>query len=231
MLELPSVIAVSIEESGYFEDARQLSHLEAKSVKSAVYSDEEIVAGLRERSTPAIQYIYNNYYRIIKRMVTSNSGSTMDAEDVFQDAMIIIYQKISTGSLKLTGSFIAFLYSICRHNWLQKLDKKGIHCQFRDNLEYEHLEDNYDIDRLNEDNEKYKLFQEHFLKLKEDDQKVLRLFLTKISLSEIASIMGYKSYKYAKVRKYICKERLKNSILNDPRCREILQISGTEQAF
>jgi hypothetical protein len=42
------------------------------------------------------------------------------------------------------------------------------------------------------------------------------LFLKKLSLREIASIMGYKSENYAKTRKFDCKEELKKRILNDP---------------
>jgi hypothetical protein len=66
------------------------------------------------------------------------------------------------------------------------------------------------------ENEKIKIYQKHFLSLGDDCQKVLRLFLRKISLREIAEIMGYKTEKYAKTRKYECKEELKNRILNDP---------------
>jgi hypothetical protein len=68
----------------------------------------------------------------------------------------------------------------------------------------------------NIENEKHKLYQLHFLNLSEDCQKVLQLFLKKISLREIANIMGYKTEKYAKTRKFNCKEELKTRILNDP---------------
>jgi hypothetical protein len=35
--------------------------------------------------------------------------------------------------------------------------------------------------------------------------------------------MGYKSEKYAKVKKYMCKQRLMNRVLNDPRSKILLE--------
>jgi DNA-directed RNA polymerase specialized sigma24 family protein len=79
------------------------------------------------------------------------------------------------------------------------------------------LQDNFHLEQPeNEEQEKYRLFQQHFLKLSPDCQKVLRLFMGKTSLREIADIMGFKTEKYAKTRKFMCKEKLKNSIINDP---------------
>ena len=73
-----------------------------------------------------------------------------------------------------------------------------------------------------EEQEKYRLFQQHFFRLSEDCQKVLKLFMSKTSLKEIADIMGFKTEKYAKTRKFMCKEKLKNSIVNDPSFKKYL---------
>ena len=73
------------------------------------------------------------------------------------------------------------------------------------------------------ESEKYKLFQQHFLQLGEDCQKILRLFLAKVPLREIAEVMGFKSEKYAKTRKFMCKEKLKNQILNDPKYNKLIE--------
>jgi hypothetical protein len=43
-----------------------------------------------------------------------------------------------------------------------------------------------------------------------------------VSLRDIASIMGYKTEKYAKTRKYLCKEELKRRIATDPRYSKFL---------
>ena len=70
--------------------------------------------------------------------------------------------------------------------------------------------------------EKYQSFVRQFDNLNEDCQKLLKLFLTKMSAKEIADHMGYKSEFYAKTKKYLCKEALKKMVENDPEIKEII---------
>jgi RNA polymerase sigma factor (sigma-70 family) len=224
MINVLSNAAITIHDSQFFEEVQEQNLKEdIKSNIKELYSDETIIKGIQAQNMLILKYIYKKFFHQVRFMVTSNSGRQMDAEDVFQDAMVIIYQKISSGKLDLSCSFSTYLYAICKNIWLQKLNKHGIQCEYKDSMELNLTDDSHNLEALIEDNEKFILFQKHFQKLTEDDQKVMRLFLKKVPLAEIALIMGYKSYEYAKVRKYIIKEKLKNSILNDPRYREIFQ--------
>ena len=59
------------------------------------YSDEAILEGLRLRSDYIINFIYKEYYPLIRFLVSENGGTAEDAEDTFQDGIVIIYNKIS----------------------------------------------------------------------------------------------------------------------------------------
>ena len=186
------------------------------------YTDDAIIDGLKRRDNGIIRYIYKEYYPTIKFLITTNSGTETDAEDVFQDALVVLYRKIARENLVLTSSFKTFLYSICRNLWLQRLDRRVFRNEF---LEMEDLGELQEIaynEQPEDDQEKYRLFQQHFFKLSEDCQKVLKLFMSKTSLKEIAEIMGFKTEKYAKTRKFMCKEKLKNSVINDPNFKKYL---------
>ena len=184
------------------------------------YSDEAIIEGLRLRSDYIIKYIYQEYFLIIKFLVNSNGGYDEDAEDIFQDGLIIIYKKLVNNELILSCSFKTFLYSICRNLWLQKLSKKtALNLSFSEIEQYIELPVDILGEVQNEENEKYRLFQVHFLSLGEDCQKVMKLFMHNNSFKSVAQIMGYKTEKYAKLRKFLCKEELKKRILNDPKCQ------------
>jgi RNA polymerase sigma factor (sigma-70 family) len=216
--------AITIRQSPFFASEHAIENQkETQGRVKEIYPDSEIIAGLQSQNQVIIKYIYKKYFQQIRFMVSSNSGSQMDAEDVFQDALVIIFQKIRSGELRLVCAFSTYLYAICRNIWLQKLDKHASHLEYKDYMDLDNLEDTQNTESHYEDNERFKLFQQHFLQLNEDDQKVLKLFLKKIPLAEIATIMGYKSYAYAKVRKYICKEKLKNSILCDPRYQAMVR--------
>lgn len=185
------------------------------------YSDEAIVEGLRLRSDYIINFVYREYFPLIKYLVNENSGSDEDAEDIFQDGLIIIYKKITDNQLTLTSSFKTYMYSVCRNLWLQKLNKRKVVMEkISDVEEYIDLPEDIMNEISNEEIELHRLVQLHFLSLNEDCQKVLRLFMKDVSLREIGNIMGFKTEKYAKTRKYMCKEELKRRIANDPRCQK-----------
>jgi RNA polymerase sigma factor (sigma-70 family) len=186
------------------------------------YTDEAIVQGIKFRDSSIISYIYKEYYPTIKYLISTNSGSESDAEDVFQDALIILYKKVIEENLILTSSFKTFLYSICRNLWLQRLDKKVFSSEFLELENISVIQDTIYSEFSDTEDEKFKLYQIHFLNLSEDCQKVLRLFMNKVALKEIAEIMGFKTEKYAKTRKFMCKEKLRNAILNDPKSKKFL---------
>jgi RNA polymerase sigma factor (sigma-70 family) len=188
-----------------------------------LYSDKDIIDGIRLHNTIIIKYLYNKFYSEISFMVTSNSGTTLDAEDLFQDALVIIYEKISTESLQLMSSFNTYLYSICWHLWLQRLNKHEHKYESKENKNIDAYKGESDPDELLLESEKFNLFHRHFLRLSHNEQKVLRLYMDKSSSKETANIMGYKSDDYAKSRKYICKEKLKNFIIKDPLFKNIYQ--------
>ncbi len=181
------------------------------------YTKEEIVRGILKNDRLVLQYVYKKYFNRIKYYIKKNRGVDEDVYDVFQEAIIIIYRRLKANDLVLTDcSFETYLFAVCRLLWLKQLDSKKRH-----KLEY--YENEEDIDEVDtsdlveevEKNERYRLYQKHFIKLNEDCQKVLQLYLKKVSLKEIAEIMGYKSEIYAKKRKFQCKEYLVNSIKQD----------------
>lgn len=181
------------------------------------YSDEGIVEGLRLRKDEIIKFVYKEFFPMIRNLVINNSGTEQDAEDIFQDALVIVYQRIVNDELALNSSFKTFFYSVCRNIWLQRLGKwKERNQEFVDFENVIAIPEHAFEEIQSIENKKHKLYQLHFLNLSMDCQKVLQLFLRKISLREIAVIMGYKTEKYAKTRKYNCKEELKLRILNDP---------------
>ncbi|MCF8303968.1 MAG: sigma-70 family RNA polymerase sigma factor [Bacteroidales bacterium] len=181
------------------------------------YSNEAIIEGIRLKSDLIITHIYDEMFPSIRSLVEENSGHTADAEDIFQEAMIILYHKVKNDDIILNCSFKTYLYSICKNLWLQRLGKKNGHniTNFEDineELEIDNETLNY-LQEIEDDQEKFRLFQANFLSMPKDCQKVLQLYFKKYSHREIAEIMGYRSEKYAKTRKFLCKEKLKEAII------------------
>jgi len=190
-----------------------------------VYSDEQILKGILRHDNLILQYIYKQYYYKINYFIKKNQGSEDDASDVFQEAIIVIYRKLKENDLIFEkSSFAGYLFSVCRFLWLKQLEKRRIERErINDSLPFQ--EDLYDenLVELVDKNERYGLYQKHFATLSTDCQKLMQLFFERIPLKEIAKVMGYKSEKYAKTRKYKCKEILIKRIKQDTEFKKILE--------
>ena len=187
------------------------------------YSSLELLNGIHRNDTIVLQYIYKNFYSKINFFIKKNSGDDDDANDIFQEGIIIIYRKLKANDLVLDCTFETYLYSVCRFLWLKQLEKRKLEKEkIKDNHEYN--DDIYDdgLEKVADLNERYKLYQKHFTNLGKDCQKILQLYFDKVPLKSIAQIMGFKSEKYAKKRKFKCKEYLIKSVKQDLEYNKIL---------
>ncbi len=187
------------------------------------YSDYAIVEGLRLNSDFIIRYVYKEFFPTIKYFIKNNAGYEEDAEDVFQEALLVILIKIKKDDFELSSSFVTFLYSISKNIWFQRLKRKRMANKNQDELTRVLDTPDVGIEVHLENEEKYQSFIRQFEHLTEDCQKILKLFLTKMSTKEIAQNMGYKSEFYAKTKKYLCKEALKKLVENDHDIKDFLR--------
>src|SRR5688572_33002967 len=58
---------------------------------------------------------------MVQSMVINNNGSSDDAADIFQESMIVLYEKVKTGHSELHCQLKTFIYAVCRRLWLKKL--------------------------------------------------------------------------------------------------------------
>ena len=182
------------------------------------YSDEAIIEGLRLRSDYIINFTYKEFYPLIRFLVTDNGGEDQDAEDVFQDAIVTMYNKIIQNQLELTSSFKTYMYSVCRGLWFQKLKMRdAVHEKLKDVESYIELPVTMFREAEIKETELHRIIQIHFLSIPAECQKLLRLFVKKLAIKEIVEIMGFKTEKYARTRKFLCKEDLKKRVADDPR--------------
>ena len=180
------------------------------------YSNMELLNGILRNDNLVLQFIFKTYYSYVNFFVKKNMGDDEDANDIFQEAIIIIYRKLKANDLVLDCNFDTYLYSISRLLWLKELEKRKIEkINIKDNHEYN--DDIHDdaMELTIEKNERYRLYQKHFGLLGKDCQKILQLHFDKVPSKTIAHMMGFKSEKYAKKRKFSCKEYLIKSIKQD----------------
>lgn len=182
--------------------------------------DYQYIEGIKSNNRNLVREIYNLYLPSVIKLVRSNKGNRDEARDIFQEALLLIYEKAQQPDFELTSSFKAYLLGICRYLWLRQLKKK-----YRSDLTIEG-DEGYtikdDLEVLISEEEKWKLMRMKFALLGKDCQRVLQLFFDGHSLKEIAEKMNY-TEKTAKWKKFSCKEKLSKSIKKDPRYRELVE--------
>jgi len=184
------------------------------------YSEKELVRGIINENNDVILYIYNNSFRPVRHMITRNSGSEEDARDIFQDSLIILYKKLKARNLKLKCSVSTFIYSIARLLWLKELKTRGAVTKRIDDYDGWADEEN-NIARIYEENERLKFYRRIFDQLSEDCRKILKMVMNSYTIAEITSIMGYSSEQHTKNRRYRCKKALVNRIIQNPEYNEL----------
>jgi RNA polymerase sigma factor (sigma-70 family) len=182
-------------------------------------SDSEIIRGVLEHDEKILLLIYRDNYRAIRKLVRTNSGDDDDVKDVFQDAIIILFNKIKKDELKLHVAFSTYFYSVARNIWLNELKIKNRKASDLQAIDV--LDEEIDVHDEMIKAEMHKLVWKHFEKLTKDCQKVIKLILDGQSIAEVTSKMNYSTDQHTKNRRLRCKNTLVNHILNDPAYKEL----------
>ncbi len=179
----------------------------------------DYIAAILTGDHTLLRQMYQRFFPLIRNLVQQNGGSEDDAKDVFQDAVMVIYEKAKHPDFQLTSQFSTYLYGVCRNLWLSRQQKKSSkEVTIPDDAKYmaDKLPDT-DYAAL----EQRKLYDKAFVRLGEDCQKLLSLYFQKMQMEEIASLMGYGSEGYARRRKFMCKEHLTNLVKSYPEYQEL----------
>jgi RNA polymerase sigma factor (sigma-70 family) len=169
--------------------------------KSNTNMDEkEIFERICKGDEKALEFLYKKYYRMMTKMVISNSGTEDEARDVYQDALIVFWQKARSGNLVLTSKMSTFIYSICQNLWRKELDRKK-------RLSNEEKDSSVMLDT--DTAEREKIIAKCIDQLGETCKKVLMYYyFEEMSMQDIADKLGFANTDTAKTKKYKCKKKL-----------------------
>lgn len=147
--------------------------------------------------------LYQNAFPTVARYVSKMGGTFDEAKDIFQDALVIYYEKSIESSFELKTNEKAYLLGIAKHLWLK---------QHRDNSKLT------SIDGLEIENKETVLAS---------DEKVLNFLQTAgkkcmdllrsfyydgLPLADAAELFGFSGVRSATVQKYKCLEKVRKTV-------------------
>ena len=169
--------------------------------KTELQMDEkEIFERIQKGDEKALEFIYKKYYRMMTKLVITNSGTEEEARDVYQDALVVFWQKARSGNLVMTAKMSTYIYSICQNLWRKELERKK-------RLSNEEKDSGQSMDMDSE--ERNRIIGECLNQLGETCRKVLMYYyFDEMSMQEIADKLGFANTDTAKTKKYKCKQKL-----------------------
>jgi len=170
-------------------------------------NEKALLSGLARNEKKAVETIYKENYNMVQSLVINNNGSTDDAKDIFQEAMIVLYEKARSGTFELNCQIKTYVYSVCRRLWLKKLQQANRYSE----IEIESVvpvED--DLEEHAKRNAEFDMMEKAIGGLGEPCKSLLEAYyLHKKGMQEIAFDFGYTNAENAKNQKYKCLVRLK----------------------
>jgi RNA polymerase sigma factor (sigma-70 family) len=168
-----------------------------------------VLRAIGNNEKAAIESVYKENYGLIQHFVVSNNGSEDDARDIFQEAMMVLYEKAKNPEFELTCQIRTYLYSVSRRLWLKKLQQlRRLESQVENFDKVVPVED--DLEDHEKLNQQYQVMRAAMGKIGEPCKSLIEAFYVhRKNMHEIAGYFGYTNADNAKNQKYKCLVRLK----------------------
>jgi RNA polymerase sigma factor (sigma-70 family) len=175
-------------------------------------SEENHLLALCAGDTPRIRSIYQQYAGQIQRWVEDNNGSAADAQDLFQDGLIAIYDRYCSKDIELSSSFGALLFGVCKRKWFDRLKEKNRETIVR-KIEEERYTDDNDPSMESEaaflELQKQETLTQTFALLSAQCQQLLTLLGKGVAGDQIAEQLGIANANAVYQSKHRCMSRWK----------------------
>lgn len=169
----------------------------------------DVIKDLKGDNQNAFGELYKKHFGVVNRYILNNSGTTEDAEDVFQDTMLVIVEKLRQDDFQLRASLRTYIMAIAKNVWLNRLKSAG---KYR-NIE-EHLNNEAFYEELNgyidQEMSYWDKLQNYMHKITTHCQGLLHdMFFKEKSVEQIQEEYGYSNKHSLQNQKYKCVEQIR----------------------
>ncbi len=177
-----------------------------------MHSDHRYIEALRRSDERIIREIYKLHATQTIRWVVARGGSSDDAQDIFQEALVAIFEKAQNADFVLSCPLGALLHVICSRKWVDSIRQKNRDAGVRkkEEIRYE-TEAEGDVlveaEEMLADQAKHTRLRVAFLQISELCQRLLTLLSNGTKPLEAAELLQMNSVDTLYRRKNACTER------------------------
>jgi RNA polymerase sigma factor (sigma-70 family) len=186
---------------------------------SREFTDFSLIETLKSDANPdaAIRYLYRTQFSMTAAYIKQNSGTDEDAEDIFQEVVLVFIDVLKKDKFRGESTVSTFLYSLTRNIWLNELKKRG-RSKLRDEI-FEKGKDqtDEDVSHLIVNREMKSQLMQLVDRLGENCKKILLAFyFENLAMKEILKTLDYENEQVVRNKKYKCLKQLEQSITGNP---------------
>jgi len=176
-------------------------------------NDSQTLERLRKRDNAAYNLLYTFYYPSIEKFVLRNSGNAADAQDVFQETIMVLLDKVPKKDFILTSSMKTYIMAVASNIWLKRLREARraipeVEAQSDESLQEWELTEFVST----EDDVKRNLLQRIFHNMTKHCVIFLtRTFLNGVTRDKLMAEMGYSNTHSFDNQKYKCLEQARKN--------------------
>lgn len=174
--------------------------------------DSRLLDGIRRGDENALAALYAEHRKPITAFVTRNNGTPDDADDMLQEALVVLWERVRCGRFEHRAKLGTFLFGVVRNMWLRRLAHKRREIP-QDDFHTAVDDDPSALESLI-DREQTERVHSALSRLGETCRRLLHLYYwEERSMEEIAAQMGFANADTAKAKKYQCKKALHQLLL------------------
>jgi len=144
--------------------------------------------------------LYKKAFPAVAGYISRRGGSFDEAKDVFQDALVIYYEKTFTADTSET----AYLIGIAKHLWLKRYREND------QNIPLENIDVSVDMD---DESPSVKRIMHFLEKAGSKCMELLKgFYYDQLPLTDLATAFGFSGVRSATVQKYKCLEKVRETI-------------------
>ncbi len=187
-----------------------------------VHQDHQkyIVEGFRNGNRERIQEIYEHFFEKILAWIKNHQGKKKDAEDIFQESMIVLTISAQNPAFYLTCPLGGFLSAIWRNKWMDVLRKRKKLEQLEVVILDQYKESQMEAERLaekaNADAICFLLLEKTFFSLSDTCQRLLELYKLETPVKEMIKLLEMPEANTYYRRKSACIDQWRKNLRKEP---------------
>jgi RNA polymerase sigma factor (sigma-70 family) len=183
------------------------------------FTDAALLQILRSDASPddAIRFLYRTQFDITTAYIKQNNGNDEDAQDIFQELVLVFIELVKKNKFRGESSISTFLYALTRNIWLNELKKRGRSKLRDEKFDKQQPGMDMDVSHYMMHREMKNALMQLVHSLGETCKKILLAFyFDELPMKDILVATAYENEQVVRNKKYKCLKQLEQIIAARP---------------